>query len=78
MQLPDFKRYKTNTLISRLQENKPLIQVVPGPRQTGKSTAVLKVCREWQCWADYVQYAEVSGQSQAHRGHAHRRGDRRQ
>jgi len=54
MQLPDFKRYKTNTLISRLQESRPLIQVVLGPRQTGKSTAVLQACREWQGPTVYV------------------------
>ncbi len=47
MQLPDFKRNNTSILGSRIKENRPLIQVVLGPRQTGKTTAVLQVCKEW-------------------------------
>lgn len=34
-----FERNQVNTLVSRLTEsNNPLLQVVVGPRQTGKST----------------------------------------
>jgi predicted AAA+ superfamily ATPase len=47
MHLPEFKRNKTYTLMDRLREDRPLVQVVLGPRQVGKTTAVLQVCQEW-------------------------------
>lgn len=33
--------------MDRLREDQPLVQVVLGPRQVGKTTAVLQVCQEW-------------------------------
>ena len=33
--------------MDRLREDRPLVQVVLGPRQVGKTTAVLQVCQEW-------------------------------
>lgn len=47
MQLPDFERKEVNALFTRLQEDKPLIQVVTGPRQVGKTTALLQVLKKW-------------------------------
>ncbi|WP_291319565.1 hypothetical protein [Desulfonatronospira sp.] len=47
MQLPEFKRQKVYTLGQRLQEQQPFIQVVLGPRQVGKTTAVLQVKESW-------------------------------
>ena len=48
MQLPDFQRTNTYTLKSRLLEGSPFIQVVLGPRQVGKTTAVLQVLQSWK------------------------------
>lgn len=47
MQLPQFKRQQVYTLGQRLQEKQPFIQVVLGPRQVGKTTAVLQVKESW-------------------------------
>ena len=47
MQLPEFKRQKVHTLGQRLQEKQPFIQVVLGPRQVGKTTAVLQAKKRW-------------------------------
>ncbi|MDZ7760293.1 MAG: ATP-binding protein [Desulfovermiculus sp.] len=33
--------------MSRLREDRPLMQVLLGPRQVGKTTAVLQACQEW-------------------------------
>ncbi len=56
MQLPDFKRNSTNILGSRLKESRPLTQVVLGPRQAGKTTAILQVYKEWVAGAHYRHY----------------------
>ena len=46
MQLPIFKRDITNTIVGRLQEQRRFIQVITGPRQVGKTTAVQQVLQE--------------------------------
>jgi uncharacterized protein len=38
-----FKRPAFQTLLKRLQEPRPFIQVIPGPRQTGKTTIARQV-----------------------------------
>lgn len=43
MQLPDFKRDITNTITQRLKEKRNFIQVISGPRQVGKTTAIQQV-----------------------------------
>lgn len=43
MQLPVFKRDITNTITQRLKENRNFIQVISGPRQVGKTTAIRQV-----------------------------------
>ncbi len=48
MQLPEFERQKVKILGQRLREKQPLIQVVLGPRQVGKTTAVLQVKEKWE------------------------------
>lgn len=48
MQLPEFKRDKVKVLSKRLSEPRPFIQVVLGPRQVGKTTAVLQVLDQWE------------------------------
>jgi len=47
IQLPKFKRNKVSILIERLDEARPLIQVVTGPRQVGKTTALLQIIEKW-------------------------------
>lgn len=47
MQLPVFQRNKVDILKQRLQEPSPLIQVLTGPRQVGKTTAVLQLLQKW-------------------------------
>ncbi len=46
MQLPEFKRDITNIIKERLLEERRFIQVITGPRQVGKTTAILQVLRE--------------------------------
>lgn len=41
-----FKRKLVSQLITRLKEPRQFIQIVVGPRQTGKTTAVLQALRE--------------------------------
>jgi len=43
MKLPIFKRDATKIIISRLLENRKFIQVINGPRQVGKTTAIQQV-----------------------------------
>lgn len=43
MQLPDFKRDITITISQRLKEKRNFIQVISGPRQVGKTTAIQQV-----------------------------------
>lgn len=40
-------RYFQDILASRLQQELPFIQVILGPRQVGKTTAVKQVCKSW-------------------------------
>ncbi len=46
MQLPIFKRDVTTTINKRLCESKRFIQVITGPRQVGKTTAIQQVLQE--------------------------------
>jgi len=46
MQLPIFKRDITVTITQRLKENRNFIQVISGPRQVGKTTAIRQVLEE--------------------------------
>ncbi|MBU1894338.1 MAG: AAA family ATPase [Candidatus Omnitrophota bacterium] len=43
MELPVFKRDTTKIITGRLQENRKFIQVINGPRQVGKTTAIQQV-----------------------------------
>lgn len=47
MKLPEFKRHKVDVLFDRLLEPQPFIQVVTGPRQVGKTTALLQIIEKW-------------------------------
>ncbi len=47
MKLPEFKRHKVDVLFDRLLASQPFIQVVTGPRQVGKTTALLQVIEKW-------------------------------
>ncbi len=40
---PGFRRRQTRALAERLQQRQPLIQVIRGPRQVGKTTAILQL-----------------------------------
>jgi hypothetical protein len=40
---PAFRRRQTRTLGERLRQRSPLIQVIRGPRQVGKTTAILQI-----------------------------------
>lgn len=53
MKLPDFQRKNVNTLLKRLNENHPFIQVLIGPRQVGKTTALLQAMKKWRGPAIY-------------------------
>jgi uncharacterized protein len=46
-QLPIFKRDITLTIGQRLHEKPKSIQVILGPRQVGKTTAILQLLAEW-------------------------------
>lgn len=46
MQLPVFKRNITHNIIERLLEERHVIQVIIGPRQVGKTTAIHQALRE--------------------------------
>jgi len=48
MHLPDFKRNKVGLLSKRLGEETPFIQVLLGPRQVGKTTAVHQILKSWK------------------------------
>jgi len=41
--IPAFRRRQTRTLAERLRRRSPLIQVIRGPRQVGKTTAILQI-----------------------------------
>ena len=41
-----FKRSITNTIIDRLSEKRKFIQIILGPRQVGKSTAIQQAMKE--------------------------------
>lgn len=40
---PEFRRRQTRVLLGRLQQSRPLIQIARGPRQVGKTTAILQM-----------------------------------
>src|SRR5512138_2048649 len=42
-QPPAFRRRQTRALLDRLRRPTPLIQVIRGPRQVGKTTAILQM-----------------------------------
>lgn len=46
MQLPQFKRDTTNIIARRLREKRRFIQVITGPRQIGKTTAIQQVLED--------------------------------
>ena len=46
MQLPVFKRDITVTITQRLKENRNFLQVITGPRQVGKTTAIQQVLED--------------------------------
>ena len=54
MQSNIFKREIVGQLIQRIREPRRFIQVVTGPRQVGKTTAVLKVLDEWSGRSHYA------------------------
>ncbi|NIR51761.1 ATP-binding protein [candidate division KSB1 bacterium] len=54
MPFPDFKRDIVQQLLKRIREPRRLIQVVTGPRQVGKTTAVHQVLEAWQGLAHYA------------------------
>jgi predicted AAA+ superfamily ATPase len=41
--VPDFRRRQARLLIERLRQKSPLIQVIRGPRQVGKTTCTLQL-----------------------------------
>lgn len=43
---PAFRRRQVRTLTERLRQDRPLVQVVRGPRQVGKTTAVLQIIED--------------------------------
>ena len=59
MQLPEFKRDIVSIIANRLQEKRNFMQVIIGPRQVGKTTAINQAsipqgheagcCSGW-CW----------------------------
>ena len=46
MQLPEFKRDITVTITERLKEKRNFIQVISGPRQVGKTTAIQQILKD--------------------------------
>ncbi|MBU1147396.1 MAG: ATP-binding protein [Candidatus Omnitrophica bacterium] len=46
MQLPEYKRDTTSTITQRLKEKRHFIQVITGPRQVGKTTAIQQVLKD--------------------------------
>ena len=47
MQLPEFTRNQVEVLLRRLRAEESLLQVVLGPRQVGKTTALLQLGEAW-------------------------------
>ncbi len=43
---PSFRRRQTRALLERLRRPSPLIQVIRGPRQVGKTTAILQIAAD--------------------------------
>ncbi len=54
LQLPDFKRDIVSKINHRLSEKRKFIQVVIGPRQVGKTTAVKQALTNLECDAHYA------------------------
>ena len=46
MQLPSFKRDVTKIVLDRLLEERQFIQIINGPRQVGKTTAIRQVMKD--------------------------------
>ena len=59
--MPRDDRGIVNTLVSRMEEPRSFIQILPSPRQTGTSTAVLQALRKVSI--PYV-YSEVPQQDE--------------
>ena len=57
---PNFKRSHLEVLTSHLKIAHPPIQVILGPRQVGKTTAILKYQEEWKGPSDYHTADQVS------------------
>ena len=55
-----FKRRLVSQLIERLNEPRRFIQIVVGPRQTGKTTAVLQVLKELEMQTHFVSADDPS------------------
>lgn len=54
MQHAIFKREIVGQLVKRIDEPRRFIQVVTGPRQVGKTTAVHQVLNEWSGLSHYA------------------------
>ena len=54
----EFRREHFNTLVERLSEQRRFIQVLAGPRQSGKTTIAQQVLRELECPAHYASADE--------------------
>ena len=54
MQLPEFKRDITFTITERLKEKRNFIQVISGPRQVGKTTAIQQVLEDMDASYHYA------------------------
>ena len=48
------RRYVVDLLIANLEEPKPLVQILVGPRQVGKTTSVKHLIKEWDARTHYI------------------------
>ncbi len=53
------RRSVVDALIANLEQNEPLIQLLVGPRQVGKTTAVEHLMREWEYESHYASADSV-------------------
>ncbi len=65
MALPAFERSIVQTLTSRLREKRQYIQIIEGPRQTGKSTAIAQSLEKLPCPIHSAQASQGLASSQA-------------
>ena len=54
MELPLFQRDITSKILNRTKEDRRFIQVIAGPRQVGKTTAILQVLKQIECSSHYA------------------------